>query len=111
MIVVTNKIKVKKGMGAVMAPGFTAPGPLDTFEGFIKVEVWLTQNLTEYDELNVHMYWETLDAFTAWRNSDAFREAHKRPEPGSEEAKKESPILGSEILIHEVASVKESKKS
>jgi len=107
MIVVTNRIRVKKGMGAVMAPGFTAPGPLDTFEGFVKVEVWLTQNVTEYDELNVHMYWDSLDAFTTWRNSDAFRAAHKRPEPGSEAANKESPILESEIITYEVAAVKE----
>lgn len=106
MIVVTNRIKVKKGMGAVMAPGFTAPGPLDSSEGFVKVEVLLTQNLTEYDELNVNMYWETMDSFTTWRNSDAFKSAHKRPEPGSEEVKKESPILGSEIITYEVASVK-----
>ncbi|GIP29095.1 heme-degrading monooxygenase [Paenibacillus sp. J23TS9] len=106
MIVVTNRIKVKKGMGAVMAPSFTAPGPLDTSEGFVKVEVLLTQNITEYDELNVNMYWENIDSFTAWRNSDAFKSAHKRPEPGSEAANKESPILGSEIITYEVASVK-----
>lgn len=110
MIVVTNRIKVKKGMGAVMAPSFTAPGPLDTFEGFVKVEVLLTQNITEYDELHVNMYWETVDSFTAWRNSDAFKAAHKRPEPGSEAENKESPILGSEIITYEVASVKEKVK-
>ncbi|MDG4847855.1 heme oxygenase [Peribacillus frigoritolerans] len=110
MIIVTNKIRVKKGMGAVMAPGFTAPGPLDTMEGFVKVEVLLTQNLTDHDELSVNMYWENLDNFTAWRNSDAFKAAHKRPEPGSGEAKKESPILGSELTTYEVASVKEIAK-
>ena len=107
MIIVTNRIRVKKGMGAAMAPGFTAPGPLDTSEGFVKVEVLLTQNLTDYDELNVNMYWENIEAFTAWRNSDAFKAAHKRPEPGSEEASKESPIIESEIITYEVASVKE----
>lgn len=110
MIIVTNRIKVKKGMGKMMAPGFTAPGPLDTFEGFIKVEVLLTQNLTDYDELNVNMYWEDLDSFTTWRNSDAFKAAHKRPEPGSEDAKKESPIIGSELFTYEVAAVKEKAK-
>lgn len=110
MIIVTNRIKVKKGMGAVMAPSFTAPGPLDTSEGFVKVEVLLTQNLSDYDELNVNMYWESIDSFTAWRNSDAFKSAHKRPEPGSEETNKESPILGSEIITYEVASVKEIVK-
>lgn len=106
MIVVNNRIKVKKGMGAVMAPSFTAPGPLDTFEGFVKVEVLLTHNLTEYDELNVNMYWETMDAFEAWKNSDAFKSAHKRPEPGSEVENKNNPIIGSEIITYEVASVK-----
>lgn len=110
MIIVANKIKVKKGMGAVMAPGFTAPGPLDTTEGFVKVEVLLTQNLTDYDELNVNMYWENMDSFTAWRNSDAFKAAHKRPEPSSKEAKKESPIIGSELVTYEIASVKEIAK-
>lgn len=106
MIVVTNRIKVKKGMGAVMAPSFTAPGPIDTSEGFVKVEVLLTQNLADYDELNVNMYWENMESFTAWRNSDAFASAHKRPEPGSEAAHKESPIIGSEIITYEVAAVK-----
>ena len=110
MIIVANKIKVKKGMGAVMAPGFTAPGPLDTTEGFVKVEVLLTQNLTDYDELNVNMYWENLDNFTAWRNSDAFKSAHKRPEPSSDAAKKESPIIESELVTYEIASVKEIAK-
>ena len=107
MVIVTNRIKVKKGMAERMAPSFTAPGPLDTFDGFVKVEVLLTQNLSDYDELNVNMYWDSLDSFTAWRNSDAFKSAHKRPEPGSEEAHKESPILGSEIITYQVAATKE----
>lgn len=107
MYIVTNRIKVKKGMGATMAPRFTAPSPLDTFDGFVKVEVLLTQNLTDYDELSVNMYWENLDSFTEWRNSDAFKAAHKQPEPGSEAAKKESPIIGSELITYEVASVRE----
>ncbi|MGM9924739.1 MAG: heme oxygenase [Bacillus sp. (in: firmicutes)] len=107
MIIVTNQIKVKKGMGAVMAPRFTAPSPLDTFDGFVKVEVLLTQNLTDYDELSVNMYWEDHESFSAWRNSDAFKAAHKQPEPGSEAAKKESPIISSQLLTYEVAAVRE----
>ena len=108
MVVVTNRIRVKKGMGAAMAPAFTAPGPLDAFEGFVKTEVWLTQNLTEYDELNVHMYWRCYDNFKAWRQSDAFRAAHKAPEAGGNQ---EDPILGSDIIVYEVASVREGEHS
>ncbi|WP_438433749.1 heme oxygenase [Gorillibacterium sp. sgz500922] len=109
MIIVTNRIQVKKGMAAAMAPRFTAPGALDTFQGFRKVEVWLTQNLEDHDELNVHMYWDSQEDFAAWRNSDAFKAAHQRPEPGSHGGQ-ESPILGSEITTYEVASVREAAK-
>ncbi|SMF22617.1 heme oxygenase [Paenibacillus barengoltzii] len=109
MIVVTNRIKVKKGMGAVMAPGFTASGSLDQTKGLVKVEVLLAQH-ADHDELNVNMHWESMDDFTAWRNSDSFKEAHKRPEPGTHGEVKESPILESQLITYEVASLKEIAK-
>jgi heme oxygenase (staphylobilin-producing) len=100
MIIVTNRIKTKVGFGAKMAPMFTRPGTLQNMEGFVKVEVLITKNLSEYDELNVNMYWNTIEDFTQWKNSDAFKEAHKGPTNSGEV----SPILGSEIIISEVAS-------
>lgn len=103
MIIVTNKIKMKLGFAEKMAPMFTRPGALQQMEGFVKVEVLVTKNLTEYDELNVNMYWNTMEDFTRWKNSDAFREAHSGPGSSSEG----SPILGSEIIISEVASTLE----
>jgi heme oxygenase (staphylobilin-producing) len=104
MIIVTNRIKTKLGLAAKMAPMFTIPGALQKMEGFVKVEVLITKNLTEYDELNVNMYWNTYENFTQWKNSDAFKEAHKGPN----NAGQDSPILGSEIIISEVASTLES---
>jgi heme oxygenase (staphylobilin-producing) len=104
MIIVTNKIKTKLGLAAKMAPMFTRPGALQKMEGFVKVEVLITKNLTEYDELNVNMYWNTIEDFNQWKNSDAFKEAHKGPTS----AEQESPILGSEIIISEVTSTLES---
>lgn len=103
MYTVTNRIKVKKGLGHKMAPGFTKPGPLLEFEGFKKVEVLVSTQFEEYDEMSVVMYWENLDGFHAWRNSDAFKQAHKRPEG----AKDESPTMENQIIIAEVASVLE----
>lgn len=111
MVIVTNRIKTKVGFAEKMAPGFVRPSSLHQFEGFIKVEVAVTQGTTEYDELNVNMYWENLDSFTAWRNSDSFRDAHKRPEPGSEAEKQEkenSPILGNEIIIQNIVASTEA---
>lgn len=110
MIIVTNRMKVKKGMGAAMAPRFTASGSLDSSKGMIKVEVLLTQNLSDYDELSVNTYWETQEDFTTWRNSDAFKASHKRPEPSPDAPKQESPIISNEIITYEVASVKEISK-
>lgn len=104
MIIVTNRIKTKPGFAERMAPNFTKPSPLQEMEGFVKVEVTITQGTTEYDEMNVNMYWENEESFQAWKNSDLFKAAHKRPEPGSEEASKESPLLGSELIISKVAS-------
>jgi heme oxygenase (staphylobilin-producing) len=103
MIVVTNRIKTKLGMAEKMAPGFTKPGALQEMKGFVKVEVLVTKNLTEHDELNVNMYWETTEDFMQWKNSDAFKESHK----GSGAPGQESPILGSQIIVAEVASVLE----
>ncbi len=109
MIVVTNRIKVKKGMAAALAPRFTRPSGLDSMDGFIRVEVLLTQNIEEHDEMNVNMYWEDMKYFEAWRNSDDFKESHKRPAQQDGESQ-ESPMLGSEIITYEVASVKESTR-
>ncbi|MEI4771229.1 heme oxygenase [Psychrobacillus sp. FJAT-51614] len=108
MFIVTNKIKTKPGFAEKMAPNFTKPGALQQMEGFVKVEVTITQNLTEYDELNVNMYWENLENFEAWKNSDAFKESHKRPNSESKVAPQESPLLGSELVITKVASTIEA---
>lgn len=106
MIIVTNRIKMKSGFAEKMAPMFTKPGALQQMNGFVKVEVWITKNLTEHDELNVNMYWNTMEDFTHWRNSDAFKESHSRSGTSGEE----SPMLGSEIIISEVASTLEAAK-
>lgn len=113
MYIVTNRIKMKPGFAEKMAPNFARPGALQEMEGFVKVEVTVTQNLTEYDELNVNMYWETLENFEAWKTSDTFKEAHKRPETSadSSEPKKESPMLGSELVITKIAAFIEAKTS
>lgn len=104
MIIVTNRIQVKPGFAARMAPNFTKPGPLQQFEGFHKVEVLISTDDPTYDEMSVNMYWESKEHFQAWRNSDAFAAAHQRPNSGSEGEKADSPIIGSKIVMAELAS-------
>ena len=102
MITVTNRIFVKKGMGKKMAPAFVQPGPLQQFEGFEKVEVLVSEQFEEHDEMNVVMYWDSKENFEAWRSSDAFKAAHKRPE-GADEPNPNAPVISSQIIISEVA--------
>ena len=104
MIIVTNRIQVKPGFAARMAPNFTKQGPLQQFEGFHKVEVLISTDDPTYDEMSVNMYWESKEHFQAWRNSDAFAAAHQRPNSGSEGEKADSPIIGSKIVVAELAS-------
>lgn len=101
MITVTNRIQVKKGMGEKMAPMFAKPGPLQTFEGFHRVEVLVSTQFEEYDEMSVVMYWENEQSFEVWRSSDAFQQAHKRPEGGEQDSN--SPVIQSQIVVAKVA--------
>lgn len=101
MFTVSNRIKVKKGFGAKMAPAFTSGEDLSTFEGFVKVEVNVSTTNEAYDELNVMTYWETLEQFETWRASDSFKNAHKRDGGADHGA---SPVLSNEIVIAEILS-------
>ena len=101
MYTVTNRINVKKGFGEKMAPMFVKPGPLQEFDGFHKVEVQVCTTFEEFDELNVVMYWDDLKNFEAWRESDAFKQAHKRPENGQPDPN--SPVISSQVVVATLA--------
>ncbi|GAB6258017.1 heme oxygenase [Peribacillus sp. N1] len=102
MFVITNRIKTKKGFANHLAPGFTKDSQVHQFEGFIKTEVLVSDGNKAFDEMNVNMYWDSLENFKVWRESDAFRNVHKRSSGDSES--KESPLLESEIVISELIS-------
>lgn len=103
MFTVTNRILVKKGMGHKMAPAFTSGKALLNWEGFHKVEVNVCTDVEEHDEMNVMMYWDTLEQFEAWRSSDDFKKAHSHRGDGQSHGK--SPVISSRIVISEIVSV------
>ncbi|MBM7700664.1 heme oxygenase [Kurthia huakuii] len=115
MFIVTNRIKVKKGFAEKMAPRFTSNEGLKDFKGFVKTEVAVARDFEEYDEMSVNMFWESLEDFKVWRDSDAFQAAHKRPEPKEGDAPQghggpqaDSPMLGSQIVVAEIVSSTEA---
>ena len=98
MIIVANRLKLKSGFAAKMAPMFTKSETLKTMEGFVKIEVLSTKNLSDHDELNINMYWNTMEDFDRWKVSDGFKSDHKDFNSAAEN----SPILESELIIAEV---------
>ena len=102
MISVTNRMQVKKGFGMEMAPAFTSGKALLNYEGFHKIEVNVSTQHEEYDEMQVMMHWDTKEHFEVWRNSDDFKNSHKRDGNAKPE---HSPVIKSEIIIAEIAAV------
>ena len=100
MYTVANRFVMKKGMAHKFAPAFTSGKELTEFEGFHKVEASVSNINEEHDELNVVMYWESLENFESWRASDSFKKAHSRAGQGSGE----SPIISNQIVISEIVS-------
>ncbi|MCM3701202.1 heme oxygenase [Paenibacillus macerans] len=76
MIIVTNTSQIKKGEAGKLIERFNKTGKVELMEGFLGLEVMLTENTKEYDEVTVSTRWNTKDDFQRWTQSDAFRESH-----------------------------------
>ncbi|MFS0723824.1 heme oxygenase [Paenibacillus sp. 1P07SE] len=95
MIIVTNISQITKGDGDKLIERFDRIGKVEAMEGFLGLEVLLTQNLKEYDEVSVVTRWRTKEDFQNWTRSEAFRESH---------AHRKTPeyILSNKITFQEV---------
>src|SRR5690606_20423980 len=96
MMTAVNTIQIKKGKGGEVANRFAIPKSVHTFEGFVRMEVWMKENVAEYDELKVCTTWEDRQFFDRWLDSRESGKAHGKGREQSAEAE-ESPILGSEL--------------
>lgn len=76
MVIVTNTSKITKGNAHKLVERFDKVGKVENMEGFIGLEVMLTENTPDYDEVTVSTRWEAKENFQAWTRSDAFKEAH-----------------------------------
>jgi heme-degrading monooxygenase HmoA len=80
MFVVCNRIPVAKGHEAEFERLFLERNdsqsrqPLSTFPGFIRNDILRPKKEEPYVVLT---YWNTLEDFEAWTNSQSFQEAHR----------------------------------
>ena len=101
MMVAVNTIRIQKGKGEEVASRFAQPKSVHTFEGFIRMEVWMKEDSPEYDELKVCTTWEERRFFDNWLESRESQKAHGsgNGRPASSEP---SPILGNELTTFTV---------
>ncbi|MBH5320840.1 heme oxygenase [Paenibacillus sp. GSMTC-2017] len=100
MVIVTNVSQITKGSGEKLIERFNKVGKVEAMKGFLGLEVMMTENTKEYDEVTVSTKWESKEDFQAWTRSEAFRESH---------SKRETPayILSNKIVFYDVKVVRE----
>ena len=80
MIVVNNRITAPAGVAERIEHGFSQHGNLNEQPGFVSFKLLKATQVSGLAEDEV-LYiasteWETMEAFEAWRTSDAFARAH-----------------------------------
>ncbi|MFB6131696.1 MAG: antibiotic biosynthesis monooxygenase [Salinigranum sp.] len=95
MIVVSNRFNVAEGHEEQFVERFReSTGGVEDREGFVRFEL---QTPVKGDTYAVTTYWESMEDFEAWTDSEEFERAHAREAP-------EGMFEGHpELEIHEVA--------
>lgn len=76
MYIVTNTVHVKEGFAEGFIERFNKEGKIEFMDGFLGLEVMLTDHKADYEEITISTRWETKDNFKGWMTSDAFKSAH-----------------------------------
>ncbi|AXI01225.1 hypothetical protein DV702_00455 [Sporosarcina sp. PTS2304] len=92
-----NTIFVEKGKGEQITSRFAKAKAVHTFEGFIRMEVLLSEEHEERDEVKVCTTWEDRKFFDDWLHSRENVSAHN-----SKASSEPSPILGNEVTTFAV---------
>lgn len=104
MIIVTNTSQITKGNAHLLIERFDRIGQVEFMEGFLGLEVHLTENTPDYEEVSVVTRWDNKEAFQAWTRSDAFKQSHSH---------RQIPdyIINNKISFYEVKIVRGPKKA
>ncbi|SDZ24062.1 heme oxygenase (staphylobilin-producing) [Evansella caseinilytica] len=77
MVIVTNTVHVEKGFAEKLIERFNKVGMVEEMDGFLGLEVLLTENTADYEEVTISTRWNSKDAFHGWTSSEAFRKSHE----------------------------------
>ncbi len=77
MYIVTNITKINKGEGYKLVNRFDKVGKIESMDGFLGLEVLMTEKLDDHDEVSIVTRWDSEAAFSNWTKTDAFKESHR----------------------------------
>ncbi len=81
MIAITNSLPVEEGAADAIVARFTeSRGSVQSFPGFVSMEVLRSEDATE---VLVVTRWESPEAFESWVGSEAFVQAHGKGGAGN----------------------------
>lgn len=103
MIIVANRIPVSPEYAEAFEARFKErAGLVDGMAGFVKFQI--LRPTADGDPYIVQTYWETHEHFTAWTESDAFKQGHGR----SGSLPKEAFLGRPQLEVHEIIDASES---
>lgn len=97
-----NAISIEKGRVQEVADRFAKPKSVHTFPGFVRMEVWMKENIEDHDELHICTTWEDEKYFKDWLKSRENDKAHGQSsqKPDALDEAKSNPILGARLSTY-----------
>ena len=84
MFIEMKTIVVKEGFGDKIVEKFSGKSKIQELDGFVEMSVMRRVRKSEEEEVIVEIRWESQEAFTAWKKSDAHKAGHSNK--GNEKA-------------------------
>lgn len=101
MWIVMNKLDVEKGKVDAVKARFQTTKGIETMDGFIRMQVLTDTSDETKDQVVIMTTWRDAASFENWRDSGAYKHAHKKRDDGTSEVK--PVVLGNTVTQYEVA--------
>ena len=99
MFVEMKTIVTKAGFGDKIVEKFSGKSKIQELDGFIEMSVMKRVRKAEEEEIVVEIRWESQEAFTAWKKSDAHKAGHSNKE-------KADFIVSGKVEMYNVETIK-----
>lgn len=101
MWIVMNKLDVEKGKIEAVTARFQTTKGIESMDGFIRMQVLTDTSDETKDQVVIMTTWRDAASFENWRDSGAYKHAHKKRDDGTSEVK--PIVLGNTVTQYEVA--------